>query len=204
MKSNRTVDVLGQLRQIELPLGVSFDDASGGGTKRRYQGDTFREDLLEKIPFAEAVRKQRVATGLTQETAARLVPVSCITLKRWETGKTVPVVAVQREVLAVLGGDQARTSCPGKRKLAALAKSHHLHWEKHKGWVLRVTVDVVTKEVGKRLRFRLGTRDLQEAIRNRTLVLGTLRKLGLKVRPRQQRKHGLGVSHRAKGASGAN
>jgi transcriptional regulator with XRE-family HTH domain len=177
--SNTSADLMGQLRQAMLPLGIVLDERPAEG---RYQGDTFRDEGLEKIPFAECVRKQRVAVGLTQASAARLVPVSCITLKRWEAGKTVPVAAVQREVMRVLGGDAARTSCPGKRKLAALATSHHLHFEKHKGWIFRPTVDRGPKVVGKRLKFRLGTRDLEKAKERREVVLGTLRGLGLKVK----------------------
>lgn len=177
--SNSSSGLLGQLRQMVLPLGVMIDAALEENAAAGYQGDTFREAPAEKISFAESVRKQRLAVGLTQGNAAKLVPVSCITFKRWEAGRTVPVEAVQREVMKVLGGEQARKSCPGKRKLAALVKSHHLHWEKHKGWMLRVTVDLGPKVVGKRVKFRLGTKDLEEALKSRELVLSTLRKLGL-------------------------
>jgi hypothetical protein len=78
--------------------------------------------------------------------------------------------------------------------------THHLQWEKHKGWVLRVTVTLNPKEVGKRLKFRLLTRDKAEATERRKLVLAVLRTLGLTVKLRVQRRKGWGVSHRRKGS----
>ncbi|MCW1926542.1 hypothetical protein OKA05_28580 [Luteolibacter arcticus] len=64
---------------------------------------------------------------------------------------------------------------------------HHLHYDRYKGWILRVTVQVGTKVIGKRLKFRLRTHDLAEAQKARELVIGVLRRLGLTVRVRMQR-----------------
>jgi len=63
---------------------------------------------------------------------------------------------------------------------------HHLYYDGKKGWMLRVTVDVGKSVVGKRLKFRLRTRELGEAEKARELVLATLKRLGLRVRLRMQ------------------
>jgi hypothetical protein len=63
---------------------------------------------------------------------------------------------------------------------------HHLHYDRTKGWMLRVTVDLGKNVIGKRLKFRLRTRDAQEAEKARDLVLATLKRLGLTVRLRMQ------------------
>lgn len=81
---------------------------------------------------------------------------------------------------------------PGFQEPPAEASSagHHLTFERHKGWTLRVTVQIGKKIVGKRLKFYLKTRILSEAEKNRELVLSTLRKLGLTVKLRHQKKKG--------------
>jgi len=63
---------------------------------------------------------------------------------------------------------------------------HHLHYDRTKGWMLRVTVDLGKNVIGKRLKFRLRTRDAGEAEKARDLVLATLKRLGLTVRLRMQ------------------
>ncbi|MEK7951654.1 hypothetical protein [Luteolibacter soli] len=70
---------------------------------------------------------------------------------------------------------------------------HHLDYDRTKGWMLRVTVEVGKKVIGKRLKFRLRTRDAAEAERARDLVLATLKRLGLRVRLRMQGRQGAGL-----------
>jgi len=74
--------------------------------------------------------------------------------------------------------------------LPAAEGGHHLTYERHKGWVLRVTIQRGQKVVGKRLKFYLKTRELAEAEKARELVLATLRRLGLTVKLRHQKKKG--------------
>ena len=54
----------------------------------------FRPDLL---------RKARLAAGYSQAELARLVGVSTVTVKAWETGRRAPKPATQRQVADVLG-----------------------------------------------------------------------------------------------------
>lgn len=65
---------------------------------------------------------------------------------------------------------------------------HHLHFDRAKGWLLRVTVDIGKSVIGKRLKFRLRTHDPAEAEKARDLVLATLKRLGLTVNLRMQGK----------------
>lgn len=76
----------------------------------------------------------------------------------------------------------------GGECLPAPEGAHHLTFERHKGWTLRVTIQRGQKVVGKRLKFYLKTRELAEAEKARELVLATLRRLGLTVKLRHQRK----------------
>ncbi len=66
----------------------------------------------------------------------------------------------------------------------AARRDHHLYYEHDRGWMLRVTVDLGARVVGKRMKFRLGTHSLDEAGRGRELVVRILRQLGLTVRLR--------------------
>ena len=90
----------------------------------------------------------------------------------------VPAGAAGARV-AVDGGSDDEIECQGG--------PHHLYYERTKGWMLRVTVDVGKSVIGKRLKFRLRTRDAGEAEKARDLVLATLKKLGLRVHLRMQR-----------------
>ncbi|MCW1887695.1 helix-turn-helix domain-containing protein [Luteolibacter flavescens] len=189
------------MKEVQLHLfdvvAAAVRSASGEGATMRHAG--FREAPLEVFSFAETLAAKRKSRRLTQDMAAQMVPVDVSTWWRWETGKIVPSVLVQRAVLKMLEPSSAPASGLGRRQRMALSNSHHLHWEKHKGWVLRLTISRGSKVIGKRMKFHLATKDLDTALKARTLVLATLRKLGLTVQPRRQRKQGKGESHRAKG-----
>jgi hypothetical protein len=115
---------------------------------------------------------------------------------RWEQGDSIPAELQQAAVLIAL---ERSMHPPPKRKLDALAESHHLYWEKHKGWMLRLTIDVGAKVIGKRVKVRLRTLVLDEAKQRRELVIASFRTLGLTVRPRVQRRRGKAAAA-AKGA----
>lgn len=85
------------------------------------------------------------------------------------------------------GGGREQDSGDGLESAGGL---HHLHYDRAKGWLLRVTVDLGKQVIGKRLKFHLRTRDAGEAEKARDLILATLRKLGLTVRLRMQGKRG--------------
>ena len=71
----------------------------------------------------------------------------------------------------------------------------HLFYDRQKRlWFARFTIQVGPKVVGRRRKFPLDTRDIEEARRRRDLVIKTLRSLGLTVKVRTQRKQGHGVS----------
>lgn len=69
-------------------------------------------------------------------------------------------------------------------------EDHHLIWDKVKGWETRFTIDMGKKRVGKRIRVRLKTRDLNDAMVRRDLVLGLCRQFGLTVKDRRQKRQG--------------
>ncbi|MCW1913711.1 hypothetical protein OJ996_09005 [Luteolibacter sp. GHJ8] len=64
---------------------------------------------------------------------------------------------------------------------------HHLSPEKHKGFMLRGTLQVGSKVVGKRKKFPLYTKDPEQALYGKKVVLGVLRVLGVKIADRKQK-----------------
>ena len=146
----------------------------------------FGDTSSEKLSFSELIEVQRRMRGLTQQQAADLVPISVSTWERWISGKVIPSKAVQRAALLSIEG---ATATPSKRKLAALKRSHHLFWEKHKGWILRVTIDRGKRIEGTRVKFYLKTHVMEQALERRSVVLMTCRRLGLKIKPRIQKRH---------------
>ncbi|MBV33104.1 MAG: hypothetical protein CMK36_06650 [Porticoccaceae bacterium] len=65
-----------------------------------------------------------------------------------------------------------------EESLSHLRKEHHVSWEEGRGYFLRVTVIWSTKVVGKRIKVRLRTRDLDEAIARRDTIIAAYCALG--------------------------
>ena len=66
--------------------------------------------------------------------------------------------------------------------------NHHLCWDEQKQrWTLRVTVDMGTKVVGRRLCIRFRATDLFIACVKRDAILEAFKALGLSIRPRLQK-----------------
>jgi hypothetical protein len=72
-----------------------------------------------------------------------------------------------------------------------MGKLHHLIWDKQKGWECRITLKLRAKESGKRIRTRLATRDLDQAIIAKKAILEFTKQLGLEVAGcvHRRRKH---------------
>jgi len=139
----------------------------------------------KKVSFAQslaALAKQREFT--VEEIAERVGRVKR-TVSFWMSGKVTPAESVQQHVIAMLSSP---TADPSRRVRDRAERSHHLIWDKQKGWEVKVTFDLGPKLKGKRIRERLKTRDLAEAIARKDILTANWRRLGLKLADRRQRR----------------
>ncbi|WP_200273527.1 hypothetical protein [Luteolibacter pohnpeiensis] len=66
---------------------------------------------------------------------------------------------------------------------------HHLVWDKHRGkWEVRLTINLGTKVVGKRIVNKLSTADPEEAKKLRDVIIRSYEKLGLTLCDRRQKR----------------
>lgn len=156
--------------QKELP-GLSGVGFSGSGEK--------------ETPFAESLAAVRKERELTIFEIAEKTRHTTRTVERWLAGSTLPEVTVRNQVLAILSDPDAEPSARTKRRAEEF---HHLSWDKTKGWEMRITFVHGKKLVGIRKREKLRTRNLDEAIRRRDLLVKFARSFGLTIADRRQKK----------------
>lgn len=138
----------------------------------------------KNISFAQTLAALRDSRELTIFEIAEKVRKTKRTVDYWLAGTVVPDVATRQQVIAVLSDPCDTPSAVTRKRVAA---SHHLIWDKQKGWEMRVTVEISKKVVGKRLRERLKTRNLAEAIARRDLIVANMKQLGLHIVDRRQK-----------------
>lgn len=134
------------------------------------------------LTFLQQIQNLRVVEGYTVREMAEISRSPQRTIDDWITGKATPCVVRQKEFMASFGSP---LTPPSVRKL----KEYNLTWDKtKKRWVLRVTVDLGKKFIGKRVTIQLKTKSARIAIDHREAILAGYRKLGLTVRPRIQKR----------------
>lgn len=128
--------------------------------------------------FAASLIAARKARGFTQRKAALIVSKTDQAISDWETGKYEPCLVTQNGVLAAI---KESIQPPSLHFLRKAGRLHHISWEKDRGWFLRVTIQVGKKVVGSRIKVRLRTYDINEAIRARDVVLSSYKVMGFSV-----------------------
>ena len=123
----------------------------------------------------EAARKSR---GFSQLKAGLVVSKARCTINAWEKGRFTPSKVIQKAILDALRDPKEP---PTFQSLRDAKKTHHVAWEKDRGWFMRVTIQVGTRVVGKRIKVRLKTTDILEAIRTRDVVLSSYKVMGFNV-----------------------
>jgi transcriptional regulator with XRE-family HTH domain len=118
------------------------------------------------------------AANLTRREAARIGGVSEDALCRWYRSKRSPHAALVAGVVHRVA-ESALTR-------VRLRDGHHLYYKPGCGWMMRATIQVCAKRVGKRVKRSLGTHDVFEAIRLRNHRIDEWKRLGLSVADRRQ------------------
>lgn len=119
------------------------------------------------------------AANMTRKEAARIAGISDVTLCRWFRSKRSPSAAMVAGVVQKIA-DSALTR-------VRLRDGHHLYYKPDNGWMMRATIQIDRKQIGKRVKRSLGTHDVFEAIRFKKQRLDEWRRLGLHVAERKQR-----------------
>lgn len=133
------------------------------------------DDGQRKKDFGQTLREIRVSRGFDQKRASKILGVSRRNLRRWENGHSVPTKTTQQGAIRALKGIPQE---PSRSKVISAERRHHIAWEKGRGWFMRVTIIWSSKSVGKRIKVRLKTRDLEEAIKRRDVVLAGYKAMG--------------------------
>lgn len=136
--------------------------------------------------FTEAIRTLRIERKLTIWEMARILHLPPRTVENWVYRGSVPERTKCEWVMATLSGYDS----PSCQYIAWMRRYHNLTWDasKHR-WLLRLTIDVGKKVVGKRVTIRLKTSCPKAAIERRDAILEGYRALGVKVRPRIQKRN---------------
>lgn len=148
-------------------------------------GDGCKQTLEENSSFAESIAAVRKERGYTIYECAELTRHPSKTMENWSAGHRSPSRQIQEQVLRDLRNPDNPPSAKVRR---TAEESHHLIWDKQKGWEVKVTFDLGPKRVGKRHRRRLKTRDLEEAIERKDILIADWRSLGLKLADRRQKR----------------
>ena len=140
--------------------------------------ETGTKPTPEPDGFGLRFRAKREAKGYSQAAAAEILGMTTRAIERWEAGHRTPPRRAQVRFLRSL---EKSTVPPSPGRIAGARRNHHIDWEKGRGWFMRLTISLDAKRVGKRIKFRLKTRDIEEAIKRRDVVFSAFKALGFHV-----------------------
>ena len=131
-------------------------------------------------PFAQVLERWRVARKLSVREIASILHTASTTVEGWLYQGKVPDAHRKAEVLRIL---LINDLPPSRAMCRHLRRLHGLTWDASRTrWKLRLTINLGTKVVGKRICLDVKVADHEAAIRSKELVVAAFAKLGLQVR----------------------
>lgn len=139
---------------------------------------------IEPEQFRAEIERLRMVEGYTVEELVEITRNPRLTLFSWITGGAVPDQARMRRFVRDMNHPRTPVS-------AVKLSANHLAFDRQKRkWIVRFTVDMGAKVVGKRIKYLCAARDVRGALLERNAVHKTLELCGLTVRPRIQKRKG--------------
>lgn len=161
-------------------MKIDFPDNQEKGANLAQLTERFRG-----MKTAQIIALIRENDGYTLQEISAILAHPLGTIRNWSTGRNSPSEATRFRIIETFSDPKVQ---PPSKVLRTIKETHHMHWEKERGWTVRITLTLNNKFVGKRRKIRLRTHNLDEAVKRREIAIACFTNLGFKIANRIQRR----------------